>query len=162
MSEAVFLRHEPFKRDIDDVQQILQGWGQFRPAEIAVAQELVLDRLKKRQRSEYRFIFADRNNKRMIGFACYGPIAVTVSSFDLYWIAVETSAVGTGIGTTIMEELLRIVFSQGGTKIFVETSSRPGYAQARSFYYRHGFDHICTVPNFYAPGDDKLILGRSL
>lgn len=162
MSSAVIcLRHEPCEQDLDGVQRILQDWGQFRPAEIAVARELVLDRLENGQRSEYRFIFADRN-RRMVGFACYGPIAVTVSSFDLYWIAVEAEASGTGIGTTIMEELLRLVSSGGGVNIFVETSSGSGYAPARSFYARHGFERICTVPNFYAPGDDKLIFGRSL
>ena len=25
----------------------------------------------------------------MIGYVCYGPIACTVGSFDLYWIAVD-------------------------------------------------------------------------
>ena len=162
MSEAISLRYEPCKHDLDGVEQILRVWGQFRPAEIAVARELVIDRLEKGQRSEYRFIFAERNDKHMVGFACYGPIAVTVSSFDLYWIAVEKEAVGTGIGTKIMEELLRLVSSEGGTKIFAETSSVPSYAQARSFYHRHGFEQICTVPDFYAPGDDKLVFGRSL
>ena len=161
MSVAVNLRYEPCRRDPDDVERILQSWVQFRPKEIAVARELVLDRLAKGQRSEYRFVFADRN-RRMVGFACYGPIAVTVSSFDLYWLAVELKAVGMGIGTAIMEELLRLASSGGGTKIFVETSSGSGYASARSFYYKHGFEHICTVPDFYGPCDDKLIFEKSL
>jgi ribosomal protein S18 acetylase RimI-like enzyme len=161
MSVAFYLRHEPRRRDPDDVERILHGWGQFRPSEIAVARELVLDRLEKGQRSEYRFVFADRDG-RMAGFACYGPIAVTVSSFDLYWIAVEAEAGSMGIGTALMEELLRLVSFGGGRKIFVETSSGSVYAPARLFYSRHGFEHICTVPDFYAPGDDKLIFGRSL
>ena len=158
---VVCLRHEPCERDIEDVERILKGWEQFRPAEIAVARELVLDSLEKGQRSEYRFVFADRN-RRLVGFACYGPIAVTVSSFDLYWIAVEVEAGSTGIGTAIMKEVLQLASAGGGTIIFIETSSGSGYAPARSFYCRHGFEHICTVPNFYAPGDDKLIFERSL
>ena len=34
----------------------------------------------------------------VVGYACYGPIACTVASYDLYWIAVDPQFQRHGIG----------------------------------------------------------------
>lgn len=161
MTKTMTLRYEPVESDVIDVRNILQSHGQFRAGEIAVAEELVLDRLEKKTRSEYFFVFAEADGK-VEGFACYGPITVTVSSFDLYWIGVRLGADRSGLGGELLRETLRLSKEAGGTMMFVETSSDPLYIPARRFYQKHGFAHSCTVADFYAPGDDKLIYGMSL
>ena len=45
----------------------------------------------------------------------------------------------------------------GGRLSVVETSSRPDYEKARSFYLKVGYHEGARARNFYAPGDDKII-----
>jgi len=45
----------------------------------------------------FAFITAEQNGS-LVGYACYGPIAGTKSSYDLYWIAVHPELQGRGLG----------------------------------------------------------------
>ena len=49
-----------------------------------------------------------------------------------------------------------------GRLIVIETSSQPGYEKTRRFYLKHGYEAIARLPDFYAPGDDKIILQKRL
>jgi hypothetical protein len=44
----------------------------------------------------------------------------------------------------------------------LETSSKPGYQKTRRFYLDQGYEIVGRIPEFYAPGDDKLILRKQL
>ncbi len=93
----------------------------------------------------------------MVGYACYGPIALTVGSFDLYWIAVDKSVQGQGLGRKIMDKVAEIIRSEGGRNIYIETSTKPHYLATRAFYERCGCPLVATLEDFYAPGDGKAI-----
>jgi len=154
-------REEPNTGDLLHVSRILEERGIFRANEIAVALELVQDRIDKGKSSEYMFLFMDGENE-LDGFACYGPISVTQSCYDLYWIAVRKGSGRSGIGGRMMEMLCKRARGEGGTWIFAETSTLEGYAPAREFYLKSGFGQTCTVPDFYAPGDGKIIFRKAL
>jgi len=49
-----------------------------------------------------------------------------------------------------------------GRLTFIETSSKPGYEKTKGFYHARGYELVCQIPDFYAPGDDKLILQKRL
>jgi hypothetical protein len=49
-----------------------------------------------------------------------------------------------------------------GRLSIIETSSTPAYEKTRHFHLNHGYEVICRIPDFYAPGDDKLILQKRL
>jgi len=51
--------------------------------------------------------------------------------------------------------------SQGRLAI-IETSSKLDYKNTRHFYLTHGYEIICCLPDFYAPGDDKVIMQKHL
>lgn len=161
MPDAITLRSDVRESDLMEVRQILLSHGQFRDEEIAVAEELIEDRLTKHEKSEYFFVFADSEH-RVEGFACYGPITITVSGFDLYWIAVRKDVYRTGIGAVIFQEVCRLSKLAGGTRIYAETSSDALHDSARRFYLKQGFIHHATVPDFYSLNDDKLIFGLTL
>ena len=74
----------------------------------------------------------------MLGYTCYGPIALTAGSYDLYWIAVDKSTQGLGLGRTLLEKSEQIIRQEGGRRIYIETSTRPPYAPTRAFYERSG------------------------
>lgn len=133
----------------------------FTPEEIEVAVELIEDRIERGEASEYHFIFADADG-RSIGFASYGPIACTIGSFDLYWIAVQRDQGGGGIGRQLMDEAERRIAEMGGRRIYVETSSREQYAPTRRFYERCGYRVDAVQDDFYAPGDGKVTLVKMI
>ena len=68
-----------------------------------MAVELAEERLAKGPASGYHFVFAERDG-RVLGYTCYGPIALTDGSYDLYWIAVDKSTQGQGLGRLLMEK----------------------------------------------------------
>ena len=102
-------RYEVQPEDRDAVRRLVESTGVFSPVEIDVAVELVDDRLKRGRQSDYQFVFAEEGG-RPVGYTCYGLIALTAASFDLYWIAVDKTMHGRSIGRLLLErteELIR-------------------------------------------------------
>jgi GNAT superfamily N-acetyltransferase len=152
----VAFRCEVLPSDQDLVREIVASTGVFRLAEIEVAVELVAERLAKGPASGYHFLFAECDGQTR-GYACYGPIAGTLHSYDLYWIVVHRSAQGRSLGRLLLEEAERQVREAGGQRIYVETSGRDQYAPTRAFYEHFGYRREAVLPDFYAPGDDKIV-----
>ncbi|HEQ72380.1 MAG TPA: GNAT family N-acetyltransferase [Spirochaetia bacterium] len=148
-------------RDRDQVLRITASSGFFTEAEVAVAVELVDERLAKGETSGYHFLFTELA-ERTVAYSCFGPIACTLSSFDLFWIAVEENARAHGLGSLLLAESERLITGLGGTRIYVETSSRPLYAPTRLFYERRGYRKETVLEDFYAPDDGKVIYVKVL
>jgi hypothetical protein len=89
---SVTLRRDVRADDPGNVRDITESSGFFYAEEVATAVELVEERLAKGAASAYSFVFAD-DGGRTVGYACFGPIACTKASFDLYWIAVHADGV---------------------------------------------------------------------
>jgi len=47
-------------------------------------------------------------------------------------------------------------------RIYADTSSSDRYAPTRGFYKRMGFAEQARLPDFYAPGDGKVIYVKAL
>ena len=154
--KSVLFRETPVHTDTERVKEIIESSGFFSPQEIEVARELVQERLAKGVSSGYFFLFAEAEG-RVVGYACYGPIPCTVQSFDLYWIAVEQSLRGTGLGRELLQRSEQAMALAGGSRIYVETSSRELYGSTRGFYEACGYGKAAVLEDFYAPGDDKVI-----
>lgn len=155
-------RYQPRPADRQAVERIVASSGFFAPHEIAVAVELVDDRLARGPASEYFFVFADGAQGRTWGYTCYGPITVTQGSYDLYWIAVDQTYRGKGLGRALLEESERLIRAAGGRRLYIETSNREQYASTRGFYLRCGYTLEALLKDFYAPGDDKAIYVKGL
>ena len=154
-------RYEVQPDDPDAVRRLVESTGVFSPVEIDVAAELVEDRLKRGRQSDYRFVFAEEGG-RPAGYTCYGPIALTSASFDLYWIAVDKTMHGRSIGRLLLERTEELIREAGGRQVYIETSNRHQYAPTRGFYLRCGYDQEALLKDFYAPGDDKVIYVKTL
>ena len=155
------LRYQVAPSDREVVAEIVESTGFFNPAEVAVAVELVDERLAKGVASGYHFVFA-RSGDRTCAYSCYGPIAGTLHSFDLYWIAVHQAFQNRGLGGVLLAHTEQRILHEGGHRIYVETSSRPQYQPTRNFYERHGYRLEADVKDFYAPGDGKLIYVKTV
>jgi ribosomal protein S18 acetylase RimI-like enzyme len=105
----------------------------------------------------YLFLGAFTPEAVLVGYACWGSTPATDRTWDLYWIAVDTSLQGAGIGTILLEEVERRLARQHARMLIAETSSRSDYAATRGFYGRRGYAEAARVRDFYAPGDDRII-----
>jgi len=152
----VIFRREVRPSDAQAVEDLVCATGVFSEAEVAVARELVEERLKRGAASGYEFLFAD-DEQGLLGYACWGPIPCTEKSFDLYWIAVRPERHGKGVGRRILAAAEQEIGGAGGTRIYVETSTRTAYDATRAFYERCGYACAATLDDFYAPGDGKAI-----
>lgn len=152
--EPWYLREEPHDADVDTIRALVTRTGFFHDYEVAIAVELVEERVKKGEASGYFFLFLE-DGKKMLGYTCYGPIACTLSSYDLFWIAVDPAYQGKGWGKLLMQETEKRILARGGTRVYIETSNRPQYASTRQFYLRCGYTLVSLLEDFYAPGDAK-------
>ena len=150
------LRYDVRESDRDEVQRIIASSGFFNPGEIAVAVELVDERVRHGEACSYRFVFAESGSS-VVGYTCYGHIPGTEHSYDLYWIAVDAALRGQGVGRGLLEETERLIAAAGGRRVYIETSNRKQYVSTRSFYDAAGYRLEALLKDFYAPGDDKAM-----
>lgn len=150
------LRETVRASDPDAVFRLTESCRIFYPEETEIARELVEERLAKGPASGYHFLFAETPDALM-GYTCFGPVPMTLESFDLYWIAVRKDRQGTGIGRRLLQETERRIANLNGRRIYVETSSRSPYGPTHRFYLACGYRQAAILPDFYAPDDDKVI-----
>jgi GNAT superfamily N-acetyltransferase len=158
---SLTFRYDVCPDDRDAVRRLVESTGVFSTTEADVAAELVDERLAQGEESGYCFVFAELD-RRVVGYTCYGPIPLTASSFDLYWIAVDKSLHGRKIGRVLLEETEKLIRQMGGRQVYIETSNRGHYAPTRGFYLRCGYAQAALLPDFYGPGDDKVIYARDV
>ena len=154
--EEISYRRDVRTSDRDGVCEIVRSTGFFTPSEVDIAVELVDENLARGQRSGYSFLFAERAG-RVLGYACFGPIPGTMSSYDLYWIAAHRLYHRKGIGSLILRRSEVLMAEEGCRRVYVDTSSRLQYAPTRLFYESCGYCRVAFLTDFYAPGDDKII-----
>jgi len=155
----IVIRTEARETDSRAIRDIVTSSGFFSAAEIDVAVELIDDRLAKGATSDYRFLFADMDGQ-LAGYTCYGEIACTVGSYDLYWIAVHERARGMGLGKRLDAETAVAIRALGGRRIYAETSGRAQYEPTRAFYRACGYFEEARFADFYATGDDKVVFTK--
>jgi len=80
-------RRKVYPKDVEAVRDIVASSGFFTSKEVEIAVELVNERLTKGLKSGYHFLLTE-DEKNLLGYTCFGPIATTISSYDLYWIVV--------------------------------------------------------------------------
>lgn len=160
-SSAVTVHPGLSAADREPIAELLAATGFFNAEELAVALELVDDRLEHGEASHYRFLVAEVE-RTVAGYACWGPIPGTLESADLYWIAVAPSVQGRGIGRTLLEAAERSIADSGRRRVYLETAGRPQYLPTRSFYLACGYHVAAELDDFYSPGDGKVVFLKVL
>lgn len=143
------------------IESLLVATAFFNTEEVAVAMELVDDRLANGEGSHYRFIVAEEEGTP-IAYACWGPIPGTVASADLYWLAVHPEQQGRGIGRQIVREAELWMSEQKRRRVYLETATRSQYAPTRAFYLSCGYQLVAQLEDYYAPGDGKAFFLKVL
>lgn len=157
----VTFRTEIYPGDPERVREIVVSTGFFYDFEVPVAVELAEERLQSGEESGYFFLFAESEGKTL-AYACYGPVAGSEGSFDLYWIATDNAYRGGGIGKRLLSEVHRAIRRMGGRLVVAETSTLEKYEPTRRFYLQCGYRDEARIEDFYKPGDGKVFFVKRL
>ena len=139
------------------IEEIVRSTGVFSEQEVGVALEL----FDTAATDDYEFIGAF-DDELLIGYACFGVTPSTDQTYDLYWIAVHPEAQRSGAGAALMSEVEQRLEERRARLLVIETSSRDDYAPTRRFYQKHGYIESARLRDFYAPGDDRVVLTKRM
>jgi D-alanine-D-alanine ligase len=166
------------------VLSFLAETGFFRPDEIDIARELIDSAIAEGPKGHYQSFVACVESSQLsirssqsgddgrqlstvncqpttgsqtVGWVCWGPTPCTLGTFDIYWLGVASHMQGHGIGRMLTAFAEQKIAECGGRLFIVETSSRETYTPTRRFYERLGYHEAGRIPDFYGPGDDRVI-----
>jgi ribosomal protein S18 acetylase RimI-like enzyme len=147
--------------DTDALVVLANGTGVFQPYEIVALRE-VLDDYHAANESEGHVARVLLDAGSIVGFAYYAPVAMTDQTWELWWIAVDASRQGRGLGTILIDAVESDLRDRRGRLLLIDTSSLPNYEPTRRFYLKSGYAQTAQIPDFYRDGDDKVLFRKKL
>ena len=148
-------------QDKAPVLDLIRTTGMFMPGEVVVAEELIDIYLGVPEQKDYRIVvIEDEDRKGVAGYLTWGPTPMAEDAYDLYWMAVATAEQGKGRGKELVRWLEAEVRKLNGRMIIIETSSQPKYHPTRQFYIGLDYKEVARIPDFYKPGDDRVIYAK--
>lgn len=145
-------------KDKPQLMALLRATPEFEPAEIPVAEE-VIDIYLDCPGRDYQITVAEVASK-VAGYVVFGQTPLTLTTWDLYWMAVSREIRSMGIGGALLKSAEEAIQKAGGKLALIETSSKPNYLNTRRFYLRKGYKRVSRIVDFYAPGDHRLIFEK--
>ena len=142
--------------DLAAILAIARNVGVFSEEEVSTVDELFAGYLEGPEKSGYHFL-SYREGEAILGFACWGPTALSKGAVDLFWIATSAEAQGRGVAAALFKAVVEAGRSLGRWLMVIWTSSRPEYQAARSFYQRMGCDLSAQLADFYDRGEDLCV-----
>jgi GNAT superfamily N-acetyltransferase len=155
-------------QDKAPVLDLIRATGMFMPAELVVAEELIDIYLGVPEQKDYRIVVVDSEDGKgavdggegragIAGYLTWGPTPMAEDAYDLYWMAVAPAEQGKGRGKELVRWFEAEVRKLNGRMIVIETSSQAKYHPTRQFYIGLGYKEVARIPDFYKPGDDRVI-----
>jgi GNAT superfamily N-acetyltransferase len=139
---------------------LIRATGMFTPDEIDVAEELIDIYLDVPEQKDYRIVVVENERKDVVGYLTWGPTPLSEDGYDLYWMAVSPAEQGHGYGKKLVRWLEAEVRKLDGRLIIIETSSQAKYEPTRQFYLNLDYKEVARVPEYYKPGDDRVIYAK--
>ncbi len=149
------------RADVEALANIVERGGVFNAEEAETVRDLLDYYFRKAEQDEYLFLTAEHDG-RVLGFACYGRIALTRRNYELNWIAADRNSLRSGVGSALLRAVENLSRERGGRYLNLETSASEPYAPAQAFYVRHGYTVVARIPDYYADGDDMLMYRKAL
>lgn len=156
------IRTDLWETDQPAIRQLLDESGFFYPFETEVVMDIFEETLLKGSEASGYYWCVLEEEGQLVGFANFGPNPVTLHSWDLYWLAVQENLKNSGLGTLLLTRTEETARGKGGKILWVETSGRALYQPTVAFYHRRGYTLEASLPEYYGPGDPKLIFRKNL
>jgi GNAT superfamily N-acetyltransferase len=147
--------------DLPAILDAARSVGVFNAEEVMTVDELFQGYLRDPQASGYNFLSC-KDGDELLGFACWGPTALSKGAADLYWICTEQHAQGRGVAAALFRAVEEAAASTGRWLVVIWTSSRDEYAPARNFYLHMGCVLQTQIADFYDYAEDLCVFVRRL
>ncbi len=145
--------------DKDAVMGILRRTPEFNALDVIVAEEVIDAYLTAPEATGY-YAFVAEAEGAVVGYIAYGSTPLTLSTWDIYWVATAPDFRGRGVGTALTGWAEERISEAGGRLVLIETSGRAEYEATRRFYGKLGYREVSRISDFYAPGDDRITLEK--
>ncbi len=151
------------KKDRSDLLKVIDSIVIFNTEEKHTAIELIDETLENDKKDEYDYnIFIYEYDNKAAGYYCIGKRYMTTGTFDLYWIVVDATLHGKGIGKKLLSHAENYIKEKRGYLVIAETSSQPSYEATRKFYHSNDYEVLADIKNFYKVNDNLIIFGKYL
>jgi len=148
----------PIKQaDIPALKQVLDNCELF-PAEYL--DDMIADYLNNSESTDIWFTVEQEG--KPVSIAYCAPERMTEGSYNLYAIGVHNTLQGKGIGKAMMQYIEDLLKAQGNRVLIVDTSGLPEYELTREFYDKCNYKRVGVLPEFWGPGDDKVVFWKKL
>lgn len=147
--------------DREKILSIIRKTNMFTEAEFNVAVELIDIYLNCNGQHDYRIVVIVNNQEEPVGYLTWGPTPLAEDVYDIYWMAIAPQEQGKGLGRKLVNWLENEILKVNGRMIVIETSSQLKYMKTREFYQKLGYKEVARVPDFYRPGDDRIIYAKN-
>lgn len=147
--------------DTEAIVGLTSATGVFKPHELETLREVLRDYFA-RTAGDGHTCQTLLEGDRVVGFEYHAPTPMTIGTWHLYWIAVDSPQQTRGRGLQLLKACEDDIRSRGGRVLFIETSALPHYERTRQFYLKHGYDKEAVLRDYYAQGDDMVVFRKSL
>lgn len=142
--------------DTETLVALTADTGVFKPLELVALREVFDDYYKENEGLGHRS-FVWEVEGRILGYVYHAPTPMTEGTWHLYWIAVDKSQQGRGLGRQLLEFVENDVRGQGGRVLLIETSMLERYEPTRRFYHKYGYTQAAVIPDYYSEGDGMAV-----
>ncbi|WP_375388256.1 GNAT family N-acetyltransferase [uncultured Amnibacterium sp.] len=146
--------------DREEIVALVVDAGMFPPEESAVVDDLLRAGLADAG-DDHRCLVVERAGRlAAVAYAAIRPAADRV--WELTMLGVRPGEQRSGDGTALTGAIEQELAARGQRLLVVETSAGPQYAGARSFYAARGYDEEARIRDYWADGDDLVVLTKRL
>ncbi len=107
-------------------------------------------------------VWVGERSGRVLGVGYVAPEPFADSMWNLYLLAVDAGARGSGIGSALVRQVEGEARQHGVRTLVIETSGVETFAASRSFYESLGYAREARIRDFYGDGDDKVVYWKSV
>lgn len=139
---------------------LAEALGLFEPQELAELKTMLLAYLNGETRSGEFWLTDDDDDHGPVGVAYCAPERMTEGTWNLLFIAIHPDHQGQGRGGQLIRQVEHLLKARGAHLLIAETLAE--FELTRAFYRQCGYREQACIPDFYAPGADKIVYCKPL
>ena len=104
----------------------------------------------------------EREDEQIISAIVFAENEHRSGGYRLDYFGVHRSYRQRKLGRRLLDAMIRYCIESDGRYIETFTCDLPPYDTARGLFERSGFEFICHLPDYYYPGEGKLLYMKRL
>ena len=146
--------------DRDALTDLAIATGLFEPQELGELDGMLSEYFSGNLGSDHCWIVDEEDGLHSAAY--YAPEMMADRTWNLYFIGVQPSYQGKGLGATLLRYVEQDLSSRNQRMLLVETSGLGTFEQTRAFYRKNQYEEEARIRDFYTSGDDKIVFRKVL